>query len=223
MIRSSAENFAKRSFDLLFGSVGLCLSAPLWVIIALAIKNEDGGPIFFAQPRVGRHGRQFKSWKFRSMTASSEVPAHIVQATHHDPRITRVGGILRATAMDELPQLWNIVRGDMSVVGPRALVPSEAEVHGSSRLVSLADIPGYHARHQVAPGLTGIAQIYADRDIPRRHKFRYDLLYVRRRSFLLDLRLIALSFWITARGKWEQRGGKLNKPLKARPVKARIA
>jgi len=116
--------------------------------------------------------------------------------------------VLRSTAMDELPQLWNILRGDMSFVGPRALMPDEIEVGAAGASVPIEKIPGYEARHRMRPGLTGIAQIYADRDIPRRDKFRYDLLYIRRRSFGLDLRLIALSLWITLRGTWERRGAK---------------
>jgi len=105
--------------------------------------------------------------------------------------------------MDELPQLWNIFRGDMSFVGPRALRPGEIEVDGNGALVPMESIPGYVERHSVRPGLTGIAQIFAARDIPRRHKFRYDRLYLERQSFWLDARLIALSFWISFRGKWE--------------------
>ena len=131
------------------------------------------------------------------------------QAGEEDPRVTRVGRWLRATAMDELPQLWNIFVGDMSFVGPRALVPAEIEVSGRGELVPMERIAGYQARHRVRPGLTGVAQIYADRDVPRRHKFKLDLLYVRRQSSWLDLRLIALSFWITFRGRWEKRGAKL--------------
>ena len=111
--------------------------------------------------------------------------------------------------MDELPQLWSIFRGDMSLVGPRALMPEEIEINGAGEVVAIEKIPGYEERHRVVPGLTGLAQIYADRDVPRRQKFRYDALYIRRRSFRLDLRLILLSFWITFRGRWECRGTKL--------------
>src|SRR5262249_7496709 len=134
------------------------------------------------------------------------------QAVADDPRVTRIGRWLRVTAVDELPQLWSILVGDMSFVGPRALLPAEIETHGNGELVAAADIPGYMARQQVTPGLTGVAQIYADRDLPRRHKFRYDLIYVRKQSFWLDIRLIVLSLWITARGKWEHRGDKLRTP-----------
>jgi lipopolysaccharide/colanic/teichoic acid biosynthesis glycosyltransferase len=188
---------SKRIFDATLAAAGLLLSAPLSLLIALAVKLGDGGPVFYGQERVGRHGRPFKSWKFRSMVPDAERRFGPLQASEHDARVTRVGRLLRATALDELPQLWNILRGDMSFVGP------------AGEVIPLATIPGYEERHRVAPGLTGIAQIYADRDILRRHKFRYDLLYIRRRSFLLDLRLILLSFWITFRGRWERRGGKL--------------
>jgi len=180
----------------------------LWAIISLAIKLEDGGPVFYAQERVGEGGKRFRSWKFRSMVPDSDQRFGPLQAGENDHRVTRVGRVLRATAIDELPQLWNILRGDMSFVGPRALLPEEIEVNGNGELIPLEKIPGYDARHQVRPGLTGLAQVYAPRDIPRRHKFKYDLLYIKKQTLWLDLKLIALSFWITARGKWEHRGKK---------------
>jgi lipopolysaccharide/colanic/teichoic acid biosynthesis glycosyltransferase len=110
--------------------------------------------------------------------------------------------------MDELPQLWNILRGDMSFVGPRALRPGEIEAGSDGRLVALEDVPGFEQRILVRPGLTGIAQIYAPRDVPRQQKFRYDRFYVRHQSLLLDARLILLSFWISLLGTWEARGRK---------------
>jgi lipopolysaccharide/colanic/teichoic acid biosynthesis glycosyltransferase len=200
---------AKRALDIALAGCGLVLSSPLWMAIAAAVKLEDGGPIFFSQDRAGEGGRVFKAWKFRSMIPDAERHVGAVQATEHDPRVTKLGRILRATAMDELPQLWNILRGDMSFVGPRALRPGEIEVLGDGQLEALEDVPGYEYRSRVRPGLTGIAQIYAPRDIPRRQKFRYDRLYVERQSFWLDLRLIATSFWITFRGRWEARTSKL--------------
>jgi lipopolysaccharide/colanic/teichoic acid biosynthesis glycosyltransferase len=196
----------KRAFDVALSALGLALSSPLWLVIAVLIKLGDGGPIFYGQERVGRFGARFSSWKFRSMVSDSDRRFGPLQAKAADARITRVGRVLRATAMDELPQLWSILRGDMSFVGPRALLPAEIEVNGAGEPVPIERVPGYEARHRVTPGLTGIAQIYADRDIPRRHKFRYDLIYIRRQSFWLDLRLILLSFWITFRGAWERRG-----------------
>jgi lipopolysaccharide/colanic/teichoic acid biosynthesis glycosyltransferase len=194
---------SKRTLDVALSGVGLLVSAPLWALLAAAIKLEDGGPVFYSQPRVGEGGRTFDAFKFRSMIPNAEAGVGAVQATTRDPRVTRMGRLMRATAMDELPQLWNIFRGDMSFVGPRALRPGEIEVDGDGATVPMESIPGYAERHSVRPGLTGIAQIFAARDIPRRHKFRYDRLYLDRQSLWLDARLIALSFLISFRGKWE--------------------
>jgi lipopolysaccharide/colanic/teichoic acid biosynthesis glycosyltransferase len=200
---------AKRLLDVMLSGGGLIVSAPLWAIIAALIKIEDGGPVFFSQERVGRRGRGFEALKFRSMIVDAEARTGPIQAGENDPRVTRIGRVLRATAMDELPQLWNIFRGDMSFVGPRALRPGEIEVNGSGTVEKLEDVPGFADRCTVRPGLTGVAQIYAPRDITRRHKFRYDRYYIRRQSFCFDIRLIILSFWITFRGRWEARGRKL--------------
>lgn len=193
----------KRSFDILLSSLGLIFSAPIWALIASAIKLEDGGPVFYRQPRVGKDNQEFVSVKFRSMRSDSDARWGALPATAHDPRITQVGAILRATALDELPQLWNIFRGDMSFVGPR---PEWTELVKQFR----REIPGFDRRHAVTPGLTGIAQIYGHSETPRRQKLRYDLLYVRRRSLGLDLRLIVVSFLVTFTGGWEHRGSKLS-------------
>jgi lipopolysaccharide/colanic/teichoic acid biosynthesis glycosyltransferase len=198
----------KRAFDASLAFTGLIASAPLWIVFAAAIKLEDGGPVFFRQERAGLGGRPFDALKFRSMRTDAESGVGAVQATENDPRVTRVGRLMRATAMDELPQLWNILRGDMSFVGPRALRPGEIETGRDGVFERLEDVPGYAARIQVRPGLTGIAQVYAPRDVPRRQKFRYDRLYVRRQSWWLDIRLILLSFWISVLGTWEKRDRK---------------
>lgn len=195
----------KRLFDVMVAFAGLLVSAPLWAVIATAITLEDRGPVLFRQARVGRGGRVFEALKFRSMVPDAEALTGPVQASEHDRRITRVGRLLRATAMDELPQLWNILTGDMSFVGPRPLRPGEVEVRGDGQLVRLDEIPGYEERHGVRPGLTGLTQVYAPRDISRASKFRLDRLYLRRAGFWLDVRLILLSFWITGRGEWESR------------------
>jgi lipopolysaccharide/colanic/teichoic acid biosynthesis glycosyltransferase len=200
---------AKRAFDVGVALAGLVLSAPFWLLIAALIKLDDGGPVFYGQQRVGRGGVRFWSWKFRSMVPDADDRFGPRQAVASDTRITRVGRVLRATAMDELPQLWNVLRGDMSVVGPRALMPEEIEVSGDGVSVPLEKIAGFDSRHRVRPGLTGIAQIYADRDIPRHQKFRYDLLYIRKQTLWLDLRLVLLSFWITLRGRWDIRGARV--------------
>jgi len=203
-----ASSLAKRALDVALSGAGLIASMPVWAVIAALIKIEDRGEIFYGQDRVGEGGRVFRVLKFRSMIPDAEAAVGALQASAHDPRITRVGRWLRATAADELPQLWNIFRGDMSFVGPRALRPGEIEVGGSGEMVKLEEVPGFAERCRVRPGLTGVAQIYAPRDIPRRHKFQYDRIYIRRRSLGLDLRLILLSFWITFRGTWEVRGQK---------------
>ena len=198
----------KRGFDLCLSSVGLLLSAPVWAIIAAAVRLQDGGPVFFPQERWGQHQRRFLVHKFRTMIPNAGAADVSVQATEDDPRITRVGRVLRATALDELPQLLNIWKGEMSFVGPRALPINERQGREESGDLPDEKIPGFHERLQVRPGLTGIAQIYAPRDVLRRHKFRYDRFYIHRQSFWLDLKLIFLSFWITFRGAWERRGGK---------------
>ena len=198
----------KRAFDIALAGFGLVLSAPLWALFAAAIKLEDGGPIFFSQERVGIRGRTFTTLNFRSMRPDAEAATGAIQASEHDPRVTAIGRFMRATAMDELPQLWNIFRGDMSFVGPRALRPGEIEAESDGLLTKLEDVPGFEHRIKVRPGLTGIAQVYARRDLPRRQKFRYDRLYVERGSFWLDVRLILLSFWISVHGTWEVRGRK---------------
>ena len=198
----------KRLFDIVLSSIGLIGSSPLWLIFSLAVKLQDGGPIFYGQERVGKNGRIFKALKFRSMVPDAEKESGPIQATENDPRVTKTGKILRATAMDELPQLWNIFKGDMSFVGPRALRPKEKEVHGNPDEMNIEDIPAYKERMAVRPGLTGMAQVYLPTDALRSEKFKYDLLYIKNQSFLLDLKLIFLSFWITFRGKWESRSKK---------------
>ncbi len=199
----------KRALDIVLAGAGLIGSSPLWLLLAATIKLEDGGPVFYSQERVGEGGRVFRAYKFRSMVPDAERNVGALQASANDSRVTRIGRLMRATAMDELPQLWSIFRGDMSFVGPRALRPGEIEATGDGGFEALEDVPGYEERHSVRPGLTGIAQIYAPRDIKRRNKFRYDRIYIRQPSFWLDVRLIALSFWITFRGRWEHRGEKV--------------
>ena len=205
IVGASVAAVAKRGFDIALAGLGLIVSAPAWALFALAIKLEDGGPIFYIQQRSGIRGTRFDALKLRSMIPHAEAQVGAVQASEDDPRVTGIGRLLRATAMDELPQLWNIFRGDMSFVGPRALRPGEIEPAGGGQIEMLEDVEGFAERSSMRPGLTGLAQIYAPRDVPRRLKFRYDLLYVRRHSFSLDLRLIVLSFWITLRGTWEVR------------------
>lgn len=215
-VRGLREPVLKRPFDCALAGLGLLLSFPLWLGFAAWIWLEAGRPIFFRQQRIGRNGRLFSVLKFRSMIKDPGTVE--VQAGRNDPRVTRVGRVLRKTAMDELPQLWNIFIGDMSFVGPRAQPEKErVRVRGVEEDVNIRDVPGFELRQLVRPGLTGITQIFARRDIPHRSKFRYDLIYVRRvmnsvrhpgllgdvAMFVYDLRLILRSVWITIRGKWE--------------------
>lgn len=200
-------SLTKRAFDVMFAAVSLVLSAPIWLVLAIAVKLQDGGPVFFVQDRSGLNARVFYVRKFRSMRVDAERGGAF-QAVAGDPRVTRVGRWMRKTAMDELPQLWNILIGDMSVVGPRALRPGEIEANGPGVLEALEDVAGFAVRSSVRPGLSGVAQIYAGRNLPRRQKFRYDRLYIRRQSFALDVRLVMLSFWISLSGAWESRGGR---------------
>jgi lipopolysaccharide/colanic/teichoic acid biosynthesis glycosyltransferase len=203
------EPWLKRPFDMVLAGLGLLLSAPLWAIAALAIKLEDGGAVFFRQERWGRGQRPIRVYKFRTMVPNASAQGVSVQATADDPRITRVGRILRATAFDEIPQLLNICTGDMSFVGPRALPMNERQNREGGAEIPDALVDGFAERLRVRPGLTGVAQIWAERDIPRRHKFRYDLFYIKKQSLWFDLKLIMLSLWITLRGQWEAQGNKL--------------
>lgn len=230
------EPWLKRPLDFFVALLGLIVSAPLWAVVAVTVWLEDGRPIFYTQERIGRGERRFNAWKFRSMNHNAELGTGPVAAAENDSRITKVGKALRATGMDELPQLVNILKGDMSFVGPRADRPWEVEesdgdllgtVSGRGQVpdanqgrtslhakASLDDasltqlIPGYEMRLVVRPGLTGLAQVYAKYDTPRRQKLRFDLLYIKNMSVWLDVRLILLSFLITIRGKWESRDKK---------------
>jgi len=145
--------------------------------------------------------------KFRTMRYKGEGKNRVIDI-ENDPRATVVGKMLRATAMDELPTLINILKGDMSFVGPKAL-PFKIEGRETGLYENITQVPGYNIRSQVRPGLTGIAQVYAPKGVDHKTKFHYDNLYVERMSFWLDLKLILLSFWITFRGRWEHRERKI--------------
>ena len=195
----------KWPLEAMLALVGLLILVPVCLLIAAAIWLDDRGSVFVRQTRVGRGGLPFGVIKFRTMRPVGQRRIQR-QATATDNRITRAGRVLRATALDEIPQLLNVLRGEMSFVGPRALLPQEIEVDPRSRYRRVEDVPNYHVRISVTPGLTGLAQVYAPRDISRQKKFKYDALYVRRMSLWLDLRLIALSIFISLTGRWPRRG-----------------
>jgi len=179
--------FIKRLFDIFASLIFLGLLSPLLTFLALLIKLEDGGPIIFAQTRVGKFGRHFKMYKFRSMRVDAEAGTGAVWASKsHDPRVTSIGKFLRKSRLDELPQFWNILKGDMSLVGPR---PERPEFVGD--LTKL--IPFYGQRHVVRPGLTGWAQVrysYGASVEDAMEKLQYDLFYIKNRSLALDLFII---------------------------------
>jgi lipopolysaccharide/colanic/teichoic acid biosynthesis glycosyltransferase len=203
------EPLLKRPLDVILSFLMILLSLPVSIPIALAIKMEDGGPVFYRQERWGRDKRRFRAYKFRTMVADSDSIFGIRQASENDSRITRVGRLLRAMGLDELPQIINIVAGDMSFVGPRSLAMGEIVSDGEGNIIDYEDLPEFRERLRVRPGLTSLATIYIPKDAHPHRKFRYDILYINRQSFGLDLRLIVLSFWISFRGKWETRSRKI--------------
>ncbi len=168
----------KRPFDWIGALLGLLILAPVLPLVSLAILLESGRPVLFRQERFGRNGRPFELYKFRTMVVDR---ANVeIQAIRGDGRITNVGRWLRRTGLDELPQLFNILRGDMSFVGPRPQPKRERVLVGSTlQEVEVALVPGADVRHKVRPGITGIAQVYAPRVVAHRKKFRYDAIYVR--------------------------------------------
>jgi len=192
----SAYDAAKRLADIVVAGLGLIASSPLWLVIAAAILLDDGWPVLYPQTRVGRNRRVFRVYKFRSMIRDAEKHSGAVLATENDPRITRVGHLLRKTALDEIPQLISILRGNMSWVGPRPERPEFVRQF-------LRDMPDYGLRYQVPPGLTGLAQVYGRYYTDAADKLKYDLYYVSNRSLSLDFKLFARSWLITSRARWD--------------------
>lgn len=185
---ANEQLMVKRFFDILLSSLGLIVSLPFTLICALAIKLDDGGPVFYRQNRVTKDGKIFNIIKFRSMIVEAEAEG-AKKAVNDDDRITRVGKIIRACRMDELPQLINILKGDMTFVGPR---PERIEnVYEYSNLY-----PEFELRHRVKAGLTGFAQIYGKYNTTPEDKLHMDLIYIETYSLLLDLKLFILTFKI---------------------------
>lgn len=206
---TAPEPRLKRPLDILLSSMGLVLSSPLWLLCAVWIKLDDGGPIFYEQDRWGYGGSRLKVTKFRTMRSDSDRRFGLRQAREDDDRVTRAGRVLRAMGLDELPQLLNILKGEMSLVGPRPLAIGELVQGEDGRSRSYEDVAGFEERLSVRPGLTSLSTVYRPKDTSPERKFQHDLVYVRNRSLALDLRLIALSLWISVRGRWEDRDSKL--------------
>jgi lipopolysaccharide/colanic/teichoic acid biosynthesis glycosyltransferase len=197
----ASKNISKRIFDVTLSGAGLILSLPVWALSAVTIVIESGGPIFIKQKRMGEKGHIFYVLKFRSMGKNTHNGAPMKNKHEYNLHVTRVGKLLRATAMDELPQLFSIFKGDMSFVGPRPFHP-DVEIIGS-KYEKLEEVPGFTKRTSVKPGLTGMAQIFASKEAKTEQKVKYDLLYIKKQCFLLDVKLVMLSFYVTIFGRWE--------------------
>ena len=173
---------------------------PLWIvvifIIPLLIWLEDRGPIFYSQNRIGKNKKVFKVYKFRTMIPDAEKISGAVWSTKNDPRITKIGHILRKTALDEIPQLLNIIRGEMSFVGPRAERP---ELHNEF----IKKIPEFDERLKVTPGLSGLAQISGSYDLEPSEKIKFDIEYIEKMSLFFDIKIIILSVFNSIFARWD--------------------
>ena len=174
--------FVKRMFDIICSGIALVVLSPIFLIVAIAIKVYDGGPVLFTQKRITEGHREFLIYKFRSMVVDAEANG-MRRATSNDERITPVGKVIRATRIDELPQLLNIIKGDMSIVGPR---PERSELDEAYT----RQIPDFSNRLKVRAGLTGYAQVFGKYNTTPEDKLKLDMLYINQRSIMLDLKLI---------------------------------
>ena len=184
----------KRTIDILGALIGLVLLSPIFLIVAIAIKLDSKGPIIFGHTRKGLHGKDIKVYKFRTMYENSqEIFNNFTKEQkeefyknfklENDPRVTKIGDFLRRTSIDELPQLINVLKGDMALVGPRPLLPKYLPLYSEKQF----------RRHEVRPGITGWAQVNGRNDISWKRKFELDVWYVDHCSFLLDLKIIFMT------------------------------
>jgi sugar transferase EpsL len=180
---SAAGGAMKQAMDIVGALVGLVVGLPLFLVVAILVRLSGRGPIFFLQERAGRHMRPFTIFKFRTMRVDADPFAESPRQAA-DPRLTRIGRFLRETSLDELPQLWNVLRGDMSLVGPRPLYMSQAREFNDRQ----------RRRLEVRPGLTGLAQIAGRGEIPHEQKLELDVQYVEQASLRLDLWILWRSF-----------------------------
>lgn len=183
---SFASRIVKRSFDILISLIGILISAPITLATALCIKLEDKGAIFYCQERCTINGKHFQIYKFRSMLENAEKSGGAQLAKANDSRITRVGGFIRKTRIDELPQLINVLKGDMSLVGPR---PERPEFIAEN----IRKIPEFAYRTKVKAGLTGYAQVYGKYNTSFLDKLKLDLLYIEKQSIYLDLKILVMT------------------------------
>ncbi len=186
---TSLELFVKRLLDVILGVLALILFSPFMIIIAIAIKLEDKGPVFYKQKRVTLNHRNFDIIKFRSMIVNAEKKGEVIPAEDNDPRVTKVGKIIRPTRLDELPQIFNIIKGDMSIVGPR---PERVEHYEKYE----KDIPEWVFRTKMKGGLTGYAQVYGKYNTSAYDKLRMDLMYIENYSLMLDIKIVFMTLQV---------------------------
>jgi lipopolysaccharide/colanic/teichoic acid biosynthesis glycosyltransferase len=186
-----------RSLDAALAGVGLAIAGPVLAAAAVAIKLDDGGPVFYRQRRVGLDGEEFELVKLRTMTVGAERQGAGYAVNAGDPRITRVGRVLRRVSLDEIPQLWNVVRGDMSLVGPRPTLAYQVEQY----------TPRQRRRLDVKPGITGWAQVNGRASLPWADRIELDVWYVEHRSPLLDIRILARTPGALFRGTYKGETG----------------
>jgi lipopolysaccharide/colanic/teichoic acid biosynthesis glycosyltransferase len=189
---------AQRALDLLLGGLGTLLTAPLVLAACVAIRLETPGHPIYRQRRVGRHGAEFDIYKLRTMVRGAEFTGAGLAIQEGDDRITRVGELLRRTSLDELPNLWNVVRGEMAIVGPRPTVPVQVMQY----------TPRQARRLEVKPGITGWAQIHGRASLPWSERIELDLWYVEHRSLALDLRILARTAGLLLSGQGIYKGAR---------------
>ncbi len=180
-----------RALDLLIATVALIVLSPVLLVAALAIKLGSRGPVIYRQRRVGRGGAGFEMWKLRTMEQGSDPVGVGTVVTRDDPRVTAAGRFLRRTSLDELPNLVNVLRGEMAIVGPRPTIPAQVDDY----------TPFQNRRHEVLPGITGWAQVQGRAGIPWEERIELDVEYVDRRSAALDARILARTAWLVVTGR----------------------
>jgi lipopolysaccharide/colanic/teichoic acid biosynthesis glycosyltransferase len=187
----------KRDVDIILAALAILATSPVLLVVALAVKLDSKGPVIYAQERLGRFGEPFKILKFRTMRVDAEASGPMWSTGDQDPRLTRLGGFLRKSHLDELPQLFNVLVGHMSLVGPRPERP--CFVGDLNRFV-----PGYDQRLLIKPGITGLAQVHYHYDqsiADVKRKLRFDLLYIRRMCLALDVRILFWTMFVVATGR----------------------
>jgi lipopolysaccharide/colanic/teichoic acid biosynthesis glycosyltransferase len=179
-----------RSFDIAVALLALVVFSPVLLLAAVAIKLGSRGPVLYRQRRVGLHGEEFEMLKLRTMLSGSDPVGVGTVVTRDDPRVTGAGRVLRRTSLDEIPNLVNVLRGEMAIVGPRPTIPAQVVDY----------TPRQHRRHEVRPGITGWAQVQGRAGIPWEQRIELDVYYVERRSAALDARILLKTLWLLVSG-----------------------